>query len=207
VAGGSAGTGGGAGRGGSGGTAGGSAGATAGAGGGAGAGGAAGASAGRGGGGGSAGAAAGSGGAAGSAGAAGGGGAVAGASGSGGAPATTTHSYCVIIGGAGDRATITQREPSGPCLRFMFDNIAPTQTAGLTLPQGWGNGRGAAYASADCTGNPITPVMVTGTVASARPDAGAILNIIDVDLVFTWSSGSIPSQSTIRVDDLQMGCQ
>jgi len=153
---------------------------------------------------------AGGGGAAGSAGrggASGGGG----AAGAGGAPGGINYCGSVIPGGAGDRATITKRDTArNLCFRFTFDDIAPTTTAGLTLPQGWGNARAFAYADAACTGTVVNATSVTGTVAYANPDAGGFARPVDVDLVLTFpDGGSIPASEPLRVDDLSLSgpCQ
>ena len=170
---------------GSAGTTGGSGGATAGTGG------AAGGGAGRGG---AAGGSAGTGGGAGAGGRGGTGGGAGGATGAGGAGGGITHTGCIAIGGAGDRVTITQRDfTQGICHQFSFDNITATQSAGLTLPQGWGNGRGQAFANANCTGTAISPSAVTGTVAWMWPDGGSAY-IADVDLTFMWVA-SIPGSN------------
>jgi hypothetical protein len=206
--GGTAGGGGGGATAGTGGTAGGGGGAGAGTGGTAGGGGGAGGSGGTGGRAG-AGGSAGAGGAAGRGGAGGGagtGGGAGGATGAGGTGGGTTHTGCIVIGGAGDRVTITQRDVTqGSCHQFVFDNITATQSAGLTLPPGWGNGRGLAFANANCTGTPLSPSAVTGTVAWMRPDGGSVY-VADVDLTFMWVA-SIPDRTYLRVDGLAMDCR
>ena len=116
------------------------------------------------------------------------------------------HTGCIVNGGAGDRVTITQRDVTqGICHQLTFDNITATQSAGLTLPPGWGNGRGQAFANANCTGTAISPSAVTGTVAWMLPDGGNVY-IADVDLTFMWIA-SIPDRTYLRVDGLGMDCR
>ncbi len=116
-----------------------------------------------------------------------------------------------MIGGAGDRATITKRDTTrNLCFRFLFDNIAPTTSPGLTLPQGWGNGQARAFPDASCTGSMVAATSVTGTMAYSRPDAGGFARPVDVDLVLTFpATGSIPASESMRVDNLPLdgACQ
>jgi hypothetical protein len=199
--GGTAGTGGGGRGGGSGGGGGGAAGTGGGA---AGTGGGGGGAAGTGGGAaGTGGGAAGTGGGvAGSGGGAAGAGGVAGGGGGGG----VSYAGCILVGGAGDRATITKRDTArNLCVQLRFDDFTQMTNPGLTLPPNWMNGRGSAYANAACTGTVVNAIGVTGTVAWSDADAGVRGGRADVDILFSFPpAGSIPVSEPLRVDDLSM---
>ena len=121
-------------------------------------------------------------------------------------PGGITYCGSIGIGGAGDRATITKRDTArNLCFRFFFENFSQTTTPGLTLPQGWGNGRASAFPDAACTGGVVAATSVTGTVAYSTPDAGAFVRPVDVDLVLTFpATGSIPASEPMRIDNLSL---
>jgi hypothetical protein len=129
-----------------------------------------------------------------------------GGTGTGGTAGPAPYFGCVVVGGAGDRASIGKRDtPRQLCFHLTFDDIRLTPTAGLTLPEGWGNAAGAAYGSSTCSGTPRTEASsITGTVARSPTDAGAGLRVVDVDVVLNFPAGSIPESESLRVDGLVM---
>jgi hypothetical protein len=133
-----------------------------------------------------------------------------GAAGTGGAGGNSGAEYfgCIRLAGAGDTAFIIKRDVGRSlCFALSFNNYTNRPVAGLTLPQGWGDGRGTVVVSTTCTG-PVTTVTpaegVMGSVAWSGPAGGPVQTSADVDVVLTFAAGSTLGSESLRADDVPM---